>query len=297
MIYFYKNVTTRRFSSPKFQSEMVNNMKNIKNYIVVIAGATGGIGSSITTSLTGKVPTIICLNRKYETQFVTKNTTIKFIKTDLHNLEDWDKAIKPILEEFKRIDLFVNCIGKIKTGNLNNQNIKDIEHIISVNLMIHIYGLKTILPVMLHQKGGQIIEIGSLGSLIPMPFVSTYSATKFALRGLVLSLGEELKNTGVTISLLNPGPVDTNMLKEESEDPRALISFADKAISTVTVAKSVRYLLDHPKIEMTIPVRSRFYGSIVNQLPNLFNWIYPFINYLGSKRRITYRHKFSGELL
>jgi 3-oxoacyl-[acyl-carrier protein] reductase len=163
--------------------------------------------------------------------------------------------------------------------------------------MIHIYGLKTIIPVMLHQKSGQIIEVGSLGSLIPMPFVSTYSATKFALRGLVLSLGEELKNTGVTISLLNPGPVDTNMLKEESEDPRALISFADKAISTVTVAKSVGYLLDHPKIEMTIPVRSRFYGSIVNQLPNLFNWIYPFINYLGSKRRITYRHKFSGELL
>jgi short-subunit dehydrogenase len=276
---------------------MAYNMKNIKNYIVVIAGATGGIGSSIITSLTGKVATIICLNRKYETQFVSKKTTIKFIKTDLDSLEDWNKAIKHILEEHKRIDLFVNCIGEIITGDLNNQTIKDIEHIISVNLMIHIYGLKSILPVMLHQKSGHIIEVGSLGSLIPMPFVSTYSATKFALRGLVLSLREELKNTGVTISLLNPGPVDTNMLKEESEDPRALISFADKAISTVTVAKSVRYLLDHPKIEMTIPVRSRFYGSIVNQLPNLFNWIYPFINYLGSKRRITYRHNLSGELL
>jgi short-subunit dehydrogenase len=179
-------------------------MKNIGNYTVMIAGASGGIGSKIISSLTERVSTIICLNRKYEGAFNVKNTTIEFVKTDLDRMDDWDMIVSQIIEDYKKIDLFINCIGEIITGSLNDQQTDEIEKLISTNLILHIYGLKAIIPVMMRQQKGHIIEIGSLGGLIPMPFVSTYSASKFALRGLVLSLREELKNTGVNISILNP---------------------------------------------------------------------------------------------
>lgn len=271
-------------------------MKNIGNYTVMIAGASGGIGSKIISSLTGKVSTIICLNRKYEGALNVKNTKIEFVKTDLDRMDNWAMIVSQIIKDYKKIDLFINCIGEIITGSLNDQQTDEIEKLISTNLILHIYGLKAIIPVMMRQQKGHIIEIGSLGGLIPMPFVSTYSASKFALRGLVLSLREELKNTGVNISILNPGPVDTKMLQEESEDPEAVISFAERAISTEAVAESVLHLINHPKAEMTIPVSNKYSAKIINQFPNLFHRIYSILNYLGSKRRISYKEKFAGGL-
>ena len=269
-------------------------MKNIANYTVVIAGASGGIGSAIISSLTGKVSTIICLKRKYENTVNSKNTVIEYIKTDLDRFDDWDKIFRRIINKYKKIDVFINCIGDIITGSLNDQPIYEIEKLFSANLMLHIYGLKAIIPLMMRQQKGHIIEIGSLGGLVPMPFVSTYSASKFALRGLVLSINEEIKNTGVIISLLSPGPVDTKMLQEESEDPQAVISFAVRTISTQVVVDSVLRLINHPKVEMTIPGFNRYSALIINQFPNLFRWIYPILSRTGSKRRMSYREKFAG---
>ena len=269
-------------------------MKNIENYNVLIAGASGGIGSTIISSLIGKVSAIICLNRKYEDILIVKKTKIEYIKTDLDRIEDWYKNVGSIIKNFKKIDVFINCIGEIITGSLNGQSTYEIEKLFSANLMLHIYGLKAIIPVMMRQQKGHIIEIGSLGGLIPMPFVSTYSASKFALRGLVLSVREELKNSGVNISLLNPGPVDTQMLQKESEDHDAIISFAERAISTRAVAQSVLYLINHSKAEMTIPAKNRYSALIINQFPNLFHPIYSILNYIGFRKRISYREKFAG---
>ena len=129
-----------------------------------------------------------------------------------------------------------------------------------------------------------------------MPFVSTYLASRFALHGLVLSIIEELENSGVNISILNPGPVHTKMLYRESENPQAVISFVLKILSNDKLAKSVLYLINHPKGEMTIPVSNKYTALIINQFPNLFHLIYSLLNYLGSKKRITYRENFVGGL-
>jgi short-subunit dehydrogenase len=271
-------------------------MKNIENYIVVIVGASGGIGSAIIRSLTGRVSTIICLTGKYEGTIVSKNTTIEYFKTDLDRFDNWDEVVTQIINKNKKIDIFINCIGEIIIGSLTNQSTDEIERLLSANLMLHIYGLKAIIPIMARQQNGYIIEMGSLGGLIPMPFVSTYSASKFALRGLVLSLKEELKNTGVNVSLLNPGLVDTKMLQEESEDHKAIISFAERAISTEAVAKSILHIIIHPKTEMTIPFSNRYSAFIINQFPNFFHRIYFILNYIGSRRRKSYREKFAGGL-
>ncbi|MDR3610107.1 MAG: SDR family NAD(P)-dependent oxidoreductase [Ignavibacteriaceae bacterium] len=271
-------------------------MKHIENYVVVIAGASGGIGASIISLLTGKVSMIIAINRTHEGITKSNNSTIEFINTELNTFDAWNKIIKQILYKHKKIDIFIDCIGEIMTGSLENQTINEIEHLFSVNLIYHIYGIKIILPQMIQRQQGQIIEIGSLGGLIPMPFVSTYSASKFALRGLVLSISEEIKNSGVTISLLNPGPVNTKMLQRESENPEAVISFASRAISAEEAAKSVLKLIINPKPEMIIPTRNRFSVLIANLFPNIFLWISPILNYMGSRRRILYRKKFSGVL-
>ena len=262
-------------------------MKNIKNYNVLIAGASGDIGNAIISSLTGKVSTITCLNRKFNETIIIDNTKVDFIKAELDKMDDWNVIVSLILNKYKKIDLFINCIGKVLTGSLNSQETNEIEKLISANLMLHIYGLKAIIPAMLRQQHGQIIEIGSLGGVIPMPFVSTYSASKFALRGLVLSVREELKNSGVNISLLNPGPVHTKLLYVESKNPDAVISFAQRAISAGNVAQAVIQLINHPRGEMTIPVSNKYSALIANRFPNLFYCIYSLLDYIGSRKRIS----------
>jgi short-subunit dehydrogenase len=269
-------------------------MKNIKEHIVVIAGASGGIGSAVCKILEGKVATIICLNRKYESNYISLDTNVEYRKVDLDTAAQWKEITNQIIERYKRIDVFINCVGVLNTGCLAEQSTEEIEKVISANLMLHIYGLKAIIPIMIGQHSGQIIEIGSVGGLVPMPYVSTYSASKFALRGLVLSVREEIKNAGVDISLLNPGPVDTQMLINESENPEAVISFAEGAISPELAAKSVIQLMNRPKAEMTVPSGNRWTSLLLNHFPNLFHRVYPFIKYKGAIRRLSYREKFSG---
>jgi uncharacterized protein len=272
-------------------------MKKINNHIVVIAGASGGIGSAICEKLESKVKALICLNRKYSGTALSGETIVEYIKADTGNTCEWDRVANMIIDKYKRINVFINCIGTVNTGKLTDQKDDDICKLIETNLLLHVYSIKAILPVMERQGCGHIIEIGSLGGLIPMPFVSTYAASKFALRGLVLSIREEIRNSGVDISLLNPGPVFTNMLEEESKDPDAVISFAEPSLCAEKVALSVLHLMLHPKPEMTIPFSSIFPGKILNQFPDLFHKLYPFIKHRGLKGQRLFKEKFTGGIL
>jgi short-subunit dehydrogenase len=146
---------------------------------------------------------------------------------DFCSLHAWDELVEAVEKKFQRIDVLVNCIGAIVPGTLETVSEEDIQRVISTNIISVVNGVKAVLPIMRRQGKGQIINVGSLGGILPMPFETLYSATKFAVRGLSLSLSEELKGTGIAVSLISPGPVRTKMLDLEATDDFSTITFVE----------------------------------------------------------------------
>jgi len=86
-----------------------------------------------------------------------------------------------------------------------------------------------------------------------MPYETMYSATKFGVRGFSLSLAEELKSTGINVSLISPGPVKTKLLDLEATDDKSTISFVNKPYDPKTIAKATLKLIQNPQSKLILP--------------------------------------------
>jgi short-subunit dehydrogenase len=142
------------------------------------------------------------------------------------------------------------------------------------------------------QDFGHIINIGSLGGIVPMPYSAVYSATKFALRGFTFSLVEELKGTGVRISLITPGSVITKMLDYEAQGDNSAISFVSKPISPAKVADAVLRVIHKPRIEFIIPRSQSISSKLLVFSPKVFSVAYKLLHRLGLSGKRKYLNRY-----
>jgi 3-oxoacyl-[acyl-carrier protein] reductase len=208
----------------------------------------------------------------------------------------WNELIDNILPKFHRIDVLVNCIGSIVPGTLETLQEGDIQNMIQSNFVNTVNGVKAVIPVMRQQGYGHIVNVGSLGGIVPMPFESVYSATKFAMRGLSLSLTDELKDVGLFVSLISCGPVRTKMLDLEAQDERSTTAFIIKPIEPIEVAKAILSVINHPQREVILPKMTGRLAILFGLFPNLSGALFPFIDILGRKRQKIYRRSMNPEI-
>ena len=163
---------------------------------------------------------------------------------------------------------------------------------IDINFTSALIVTQKALAIMKEQGFGHIINIGSLGGIVPMPYSAVYSATKFALRGFSFSIAEELKGTGVNVSLLTPGSVVTKMLDYEAQVDNSAMSFVSKPISPIEVADAVLKLIQKPKVELIIP-RSQSLGSkLLVFSPKVFSIAYKLLHRLGLSGKQKYLNRY-----
>ena len=270
-------------------------MKNFNDRVILVAGGSGGIGSTIIKKLLPLNAEVIGISRSeniHLTNFVKKNNyEYHWFTTDLTLTSSWENIINEVYTRYGKIDVLINSVGILIPGKFENLTSFQIEKIISTNLTSFIYAARTIIPYMKRQGYGHIINLGSLGGIIPMPFESIYSTTKFAIRGFSLSLKQELKGTGINVSLISPGPVLTKMLKKESLDENSTIAFVNKPLSADLIADKIIQIISHPKPEIVFPRGIKLISLMLNLFPSLFYKIYPILNWIGkTKKSKTYQY-------
>ncbi len=264
-------------------------MKNLDEKVIVIAGGSGGIGSTVYKKL-------LLLNAKVIGISRTENIHLKnfarcnhydydWITSDLTLSASWEDALNEIKNKYGKIDVLINSVGTLIPGKFENLTSNQIEEIISTNFTSFITASKVIISLMKKQGFGHIINLGSLGGIIPMPYESLYSATKFALRGFTLSLKLELNGTGIKVSLVSPGPVLTKMLKKESLDSDSTIAFVNKPLSADLIADKIIRIISHPKLEIVLPTGTKSIAFLLSLFPQLFSLIYPILNLIGKKNK------------
>lgn len=262
---------------------------------VVVAGATGAIGSATCSLLLSHGATVIALGRNLaklallKGKFKTRADRFHFLVVDGCDQHAWERVLKNGSKINSEIDAFIHAAGQVVPGAFLELTPDEINSIIETNFRSVVTAAGVIIPLMVERRKGHFIVVGSLGGIVPMPYETMYSATKFALRGFCLSLHEELRPQGVTVSLISPGPVRSPMLDLEGTDPRAALTFVDTPVEPARIAQNVVCLLKSRKREIVRPPLQRFAGFSVSIFPAVFGTMYPLLAALGRRRLLKYR--------
>jgi len=189
--------------------------------VVLITGASSGIGESTALLLGSKGFRVVLAARRIDrlekiTGQIRENGGEAYLMPlDLSNTENIIEVVSRIKAEIGEINILVNNAGSARHLWLDELNLEgDISHHIQVNLIGMIQLTRIVLEDMTKADSGQIIHISSAASWVGIPTYSIYSANKFGARGFYESLRRELWGTGITISEIFPGAVDTDFAQD-----------------------------------------------------------------------------------
>lgn len=244
---------------------------SLTNKNVVITGASSGIGKEAAKNFARKGSNVVLASRnlkklkELEEELGTYNVRILSIETDVRRLNDCKNLLATSVEKLGGIDIIVNNAGFTSRGRIKNVPIRDIDRTIDVNLRATIRLSKLVIPYLMERGGGRIINISSILGIIPIPTEAVYSATKFAIRGFSYALAEELEDTGITVSVVSPGPVDTPFIMDDIESLNDIV-LSPPLSSADDIAKLIVLSAEDGRMERIKP----FYTGILAKIGFLF---------------------------
>lgn len=192
-------------------------MKTIANKTVVLTGASGGIGAFIARALAKEGATVVCISRSHDglaqicdevEALGGKGIAIPF---DLCKLEELSLLVDKIQHLAGEVDILINNAAIEKFRPFQNYTLQDIQGILTTNLTVPMELTRLVLPGMLEQNSGHIVNISSGAGKKGAPFNSIYSASKAGLIMWSDALRQELASTEVGISVVCPGVTDAGM--------------------------------------------------------------------------------------
>ncbi|MDH5680739.1 MAG: SDR family NAD(P)-dependent oxidoreductase [Spirochaetota bacterium] len=191
-------------------------MYQIKDKIILITGGNKGIGKATAELLAQKGATILFTSRKpdqipaLEAELSAKGASkVKGYVFDITNIEDPVSLTEEIISEFGRIDVLINNAGIGLFKNIVEMSIDQWQDVINTNLTGLFHLTKLVLPSMISQKGGHIVNVGSLASRNTFPGGGAYCASKFGLLGFSECLMLDVRQHNIKVSIIMPGSVNT----------------------------------------------------------------------------------------
>lgn len=201
--------------------------------IILITGITSGFGKAMAERLSADGHKVYGTHRK-ACEFIPGVT---YIKADACSEEDCRNAVRTVVDAEGRIDVFINNAGMGMGGPLEFSTLQDAERQMDVNWMGMVRFLHFVVPVMRRQGSGKIICFSSIGGLVGLPFQGLYSASKYAIEGYCEALRLELRHTGISVTIIEPGDFATAFTAQRKSvsDPEALEAYPMYARSLASI--------------------------------------------------------------
>jgi short-subunit dehydrogenase len=146
------------------------------------------------------------------------------------------KAVEHIERKMGGVDVLVNNAGITEPGRIEALSAEQVDRVVAVNLGGVVHGCRAVIPAMRRRRAGRIVNVGSLGGIMPVPCEAIYCATKYAVRGFTFALREELSGSGVDVSVVSCDSVATPMLEQSAQHDGAWMSFVNRPLDSEIVA-------------------------------------------------------------
>lgn len=258
-------------------------MKNLKDKIAVVTGAGSGIGRALSLELAGcGCKLAICDwndNALEETRkaLAAQGATVIATPFDVSNLEDMKTFAGEVMEVFGQVDIVVNNAGiTLMQQPVEKTDYADFDRVWKVNYQGVLYGTKEFLPQLKTRPEAALVNVASIFSARAFPYQAPYVAAKFAVRGLTETLRQELTNSKVTVTVVMPGGIKTNIVNNiDAGDVAAKEKFArvfDRSAVT-TAGQAAKCIVDgirHKKARVLIGNDARVMDLLVRIFPHRY---------------------------
>lgn len=194
-------------------------MNRLAGKVAVITGGTGGIGKVTAELFMKEGAKVVIVDLMQEALDKTQSELashgeVLAVKADVTNESEVENYVKKAVEQFGKIDVFFNNAGiEGKVAPLVDQQVEDFDQVMSVNVRGVFLGLKYVLPHLIKQGSGSVINMSSVAGLDGSPDVSPYIASKHAVVGLTKTAAIEVANSNVRVNSIHPSPVNTRMMR------------------------------------------------------------------------------------
>lgn len=229
---------------------------NIKDKVIVITGASSGMGEAAARHLAQKGARVVLAARRSDRIDAVANEINKLggsaiaMATDVTLEEDVKALVDAAVKQWGRIDVLINNAGVMPLSTLDQAKVSEWNQMIDVNLRGVLHGIAAALPYMKAQKSGQIINTASVAAHLVFPASAVYSATKYAVRALTEGLRKEASEYNVRATLISPGAVSTELLDHISDKDvqSANQAYVGKVgIPAETFARMVAFAINEPE--------------------------------------------------
>ncbi|WP_271769387.1 SDR family oxidoreductase [Aquimarina algiphila] len=229
--------------------------KNIKDKVVVITGASSGLGESTARHLAALGANVV-LGARREASLKTISEEINaeergeavYLKTDVTKNDEVQNLINKAMDTFGKIDVLVNNAGLMSIAPMSEVKVEEWDRMIDINIKGVLYGIAAALPVFQRQNSGHFINIASVAGIkVFSPGGTVYSGTKFAVRAISEGLRHEVGGA-IRTTTIEPGAVDSELKHGSShkESVDNLNAFYDIAIPSESVARAIAYAIEQP---------------------------------------------------
>jgi short-subunit dehydrogenase len=258
-----------------------------KDKTVILTGGSEGVGAAAARLFAeaGASLMLVARNRKNLEAIAAElrdKARVKIFPMDVSDADSCVDLVKKTLFEFGRIDVLVNNAGFHARGNVESVTADELARTIDVNLRAPIMLMRLVLPHIREAGGGAIINVASLAGRTPVPGSAAYSASKFGLRAFTFSLAEEIRDSGIKLAVVSPGPIATQFILADI-DKTSDLTFSQPMSSAEEVAQAILDLCGNNQREQAMPAISGVLTTLSYLMPWLGRALRPALERKGSR--------------
>lgn len=231
-------------------------MINIKDKVVIIMGASSGIGEATTKKLAQEgAKLVIAARREDRLKSLVEslpNTEITYAVADVTNKEEVQAVVDLAFEKYGRVDVLYNNAGVMPTAPLSETRFDEWKQMLDINIMGVLNGIAAVLPIMKKEQSGHIITTDSIAGHVVYPGSAVYCGTKFAVRAIMEGLRQEERENNIRSTIISPGLVDTELYTtinepENRERVKNNAKIEGLGLKSSDIADAVAYAISTPE--------------------------------------------------
>jgi short-subunit dehydrogenase len=261
---------------------------NFKDKTVIITGGSEGVGAATARKFAASGANLLLVARgKKNLELIAEElrskTRVEIMAMDVSDGDACANLFRKAAFEFGEIHVLVNNAGYHVRGPVESIASDELGKMIDVNLKAPIILSRLVVPYMRESGGGAIINVASLAGRVPVPGAATYSATKFGLRAFTFALGDELRDAGIKLAAVSPGPIDTGFIMSNIDNVTDL-TFSQPIVTADEVADEIMKLCGNDRRERSMPPVSGLLTTLSYLFPGIGNMLRPLL--LAKGRRV-----------